>query len=172
MPVRRAPIVAGATILGLVGVLTFHTHAPSSGSSLAALTQPSSSPSSTTTTSAPPPATAPPGPSSTPPASSSPPTTAAPPTNRQAVGKLVPYGYGELAVKVTVSGTKITSVAVQNLQTAEQYSQQLADQVIPMLRSEVLSAQSANINGVSGATYTSEAYAQSLQSALNQLHLP
>jgi uncharacterized protein with FMN-binding domain len=74
-----------------------------------------------------------------------------------------------LSVKVTVSANKITDVTVVNLQTADQYSQQLASQVIPMLKSEVMSAQSANINGISGATYTSEAYATSLQSALKKL---
>jgi uncharacterized protein with FMN-binding domain len=42
--------------------------------------------------------------------------------------------------------------------------------VIPMLRSEVLSAQSARINAISGATYTCEAFAQSLQAALNKAH--
>jgi uncharacterized protein with FMN-binding domain len=88
---------------------------------------------------------------------------------RQSTGPLVPYGYGELAVKVNVSGGKITSVNVVRLRTAEQYSQSLAQQVVPMLRSEVLQAQSARINGVSGATYTSEAFAASLQGAMKQL---
>jgi uncharacterized protein with FMN-binding domain len=81
----------------------------------------------------------------------------------------VTYGYGELSVRVSVSGGKITSVDVTRLRTAEQYSQSLAQQVVPMLRSEVLQAQSANINAVSGATYTSQAFAMSLQSALKQL---
>jgi uncharacterized protein with FMN-binding domain len=74
-------------------------------------------------------------------------------------------------VKVTVRGSHIVNVSVASLQTAEQYSQQLAQQVIPLLRNEVLSAQSARINAISGATYTSEAYATSLQSALDRLHL-
>ncbi|HXZ75960.1 MAG TPA: FMN-binding protein [Streptosporangiaceae bacterium] len=81
------------------------------------------------------------------------------------------YGYGELAVRVTVSGNRITNVTVPSLQTAEPYSQQLAQQVIPMLRSQVLAAGGASINGVSGATYTSEAYATSVQAALDKLHL-
>jgi len=63
-------------------------------------------------------------------------------------------------------------VSTQGLQTAEQYSQQLADQVIPMLRSQVLHAQTANISGVSGATYTAQAYVTSLQAALDRLHVP
>ncbi len=40
-----------------------------------------------------------------------------------------------------------------------------------MLRSEVLTVHSAQIDGVSGATYTSEAYSQSIQSALDKLHV-
>jgi uncharacterized protein with FMN-binding domain len=74
-----------------------------------------------------------------------------------------------LAVKVTEVAGRITDVSLATLQTAEQYSQNLAQQVIPVLRNEVLSAQSANINGISGATYTSQAYASSVQSALDAL---
>ena len=90
---------------------------------------------------------------------------------RTATGALVGYGYGELSVTVTVHGSQVTAVSVPVLRTAEQYSQQLAQQAIPMLRSEVLAAHSAHIQGVSGATYTSEAYAQSIQSALDKLHV-
>lgn len=85
-------------------------------------------------------------------------------------GPVVPYGYGELGTKVSVSGGRITGVSVPVLKTAEQYSQQLAAQVIPMLQNEVVSAQSARIQAVSGATYTSEAYAQSVQAALDKAH--
>jgi uncharacterized protein with FMN-binding domain len=90
---------------------------------------------------------------------------------RSATGALVQYGYGELSVAVTVHGNQITAVSVPLLRTAEPYSQQLAQQVIPMLRSEVLAAHSLQIHGVSGATYTSEAYARSIQSALDKLHV-
>jgi uncharacterized protein with FMN-binding domain len=90
---------------------------------------------------------------------------------RQATGASEQYGYGVLAVRVTVHGSRITDISVPSLQTAEPLSQQIASEAIPMLRSEVLSVQSAQINGVSGATYTSEAYAASLQSALAKLHV-
>lgn len=80
------------------------------------------------------------------------------------------YGYGELAARVSISGGRITDIAVPVLRAAEQYSQQLAAQVIPTLRSEVLAAQSARINAVSGATYTSQAYALSVQAALDKAH--
>ena len=56
------------------------------------------------------------------------------------------------------------------LQITDPTSQQICTEAIPMLRSEALSAQSGTIDGISGATYTSEAYTQSLQSALDKLH--
>lgn len=90
---------------------------------------------------------------------------------RSATGQGVNYGYGVLVVRVTVNGKRITNVTVPQLQVAEQYSQQLASQVLPMLKNEAMSAQSAKIAAISGATYTSEAYAMSLQSALRKLHI-
>lgn len=95
---------------------------------------------------------------------------ASPTAIRSALGATEQYGFGELAVKVTVRGRRITDVTVPLIQTAEQYSQQLAGQVIPTLRSEVLTGQTASISAVSGATYTSQAYAASVQAALDKLH--
>ena len=91
-------------------------------------------------------------------------------SNRSGTGNTYQYGYGQLAVRVTITGAKITGLSVVGLQTAESYSQQIAVQVIPMLRQEVLAAQSVQVNGISGATYTAEAYVSSIQSALNKLH--
>ena len=99
----------------------------------------------------------------------SPPSAAGP--VRKATGRVVQYGYGELSVTVTARGNQITGVSVPLLRTAEPYSQQLAQQVIPMLRGEVLAVHGARIHGVSGATYTSVAYVQSIQSALDKLHI-
>ncbi len=90
---------------------------------------------------------------------------------RTVAGAVEQYGYGQLSVTVTVRGNRIVAVSVPVLHTMDPYSQQLARQVIPMLRSEVLAAHSAQIHGVSGATYTSEAYAQSIQSALDKLRV-
>jgi len=89
---------------------------------------------------------------------------------RSAVGANEQFGYGILDVRVTVSGSRITDVSVPTLEVAEYTSQQICAQAIPMLRSEVLTAQSARIDAISGATYTSEAYAASLQAALDALH--
>lgn len=92
-------------------------------------------------------------------------------TARSATGTAENFGYGILSVKVSVHGKHIAAVQVASLQVAEPTSQYLSEQAIPMLRSEVLQAQSAQINAISGATYTSEAYAYSLQSALDKLHV-
>ena len=88
---------------------------------------------------------------------------------RSAVGTQEQFGYGILDVKVTKSGTRITDVSVPLLQTAEPTSQQISEQAIALLRAEVLSAQSGHIDAISGASYTSAAYIQSLQAAIDKL---
>ncbi len=98
------------------------------------------------------------------------PTPAGPAAARSALGPEEQFGYGVLDVKVTESGTRITDVSVPLLQTAEPTSQQISEQAIAMLRAEVLSAQGGGIDAISGATYTSAAYLQSLQAAIDKLH--
>jgi uncharacterized protein with FMN-binding domain len=88
-----------------------------------------------------------------------------------ATGATEQFGYGKLAVKVTVSGSRVLNVTVPVLQTLDPTSQQISEQAIPMLKSEVLAAGGAQINGVSGATFTSQAYVNSVQAALDRLHL-
>ena len=167
---KRAPIlVLAGTVAGFVGVLTFHTRPVS------ATTPGTAQPAAT-------PATAPSRPAAAPSRSAGPApartaagsitaggTTPGSNAARSAVGQSVQFGYGVLDVRVTVSGNHITDISVPNLRTAEPTSQQISEQAIPMLRSEVLSAQSASVNGISGATYTSQAYVQSLQAALDKL---
>jgi uncharacterized protein with FMN-binding domain len=144
--IRRSLLTA--TGAGFAGVVALHA-ATGSGPLVAA--------SSTTTT------TAPSGGGTT--------TTTVPGAARSAVGADTQFGYGSIAVKVTVRGTRIVAVSVASLSTLESYSQQLAAQAIPYLTSEALAAQSANIQSISGASYTSQGYDQSLQSALSQLGL-
>jgi uncharacterized protein with FMN-binding domain len=74
-----------------------------------------------------------------------------------------------LAVEVTARSGRITGLSTVGLQIAEPFSQQLAQKAIPILRAEVLRAQSANVAVVSGATYTSDAYLFSIQAALDRL---
>ena len=82
-------------------------------------------------------------------------------------GNVVPSRYGNTQVQVTITNGKITSVTALQLPTGGR-SGRISQYVEPILSSEALTAQSASIDIVSGATYTSEAYAQSLQSALDQ----
>jgi uncharacterized protein with FMN-binding domain len=86
-----------------------------------------------------------------------------------ATGQSVFNGYGNVQVKVTVSGGKITNISAVSLPNGDPRSAQISSYAAPTLIQQAMAAQSANINGVSGATYTSQAFAQSLQSALGQL---
>ena len=82
-------------------------------------------------------------------------------------GTVVSTRYGPVEVEITVSNGKVTAVTAIALPSGGR-SGAISDYVAPVLSSEALTAQSANIDIVSGATYTSEAYARSLQSALDQ----
>lgn len=83
-------------------------------------------------------------------------------------GDVVSTRFGDIQVQVTISGGAIADVTALELPSGDRHSSQISNAVEPMLREAALSAQSANIDLVSGATYTSRAYAQSLQSALDQ----
>jgi uncharacterized protein with FMN-binding domain len=85
-------------------------------------------------------------------------------------GPVVSTQYGDIQVEVVVTSGKLTDVVALSLPTGRR-SGQISSYAEPVLHQEALSAQSASINVVSGATYTSDAYAQSLQAALNQAGL-
>jgi uncharacterized protein with FMN-binding domain len=76
--------------------------------------------------------------------------------------------FGSVQVSVTIAGGKITEVTALHLTDAEQRSVQISNEAAPILRSEVLAAQSASVASVSGATYTTDGYLTSLQSALDK----
>ena len=79
--------------------------------------------------------------------------------------------YGPVQVQATISGGKLTNVTVLQVPDRGGYEDQIVQIALPQLKSEALSAQSANIDTVSGATFTSQGYAESLQSALDQAGL-
>lgn len=79
--------------------------------------------------------------------------------------------YGPVQVEVVVANGKITDVKALQLTDRGGRSVQISNQAAPILRTEALSAQSAHISSVSGATYTSEGYTTSLQSALDKAGL-
>jgi uncharacterized protein with FMN-binding domain len=83
-------------------------------------------------------------------------------------GSSVDTRFGSVQVSVTISGGAITDVTALKLTDHESRSVQISNRAAPVLREEVLAAQSADVSNVSGATYTSDAYLESLQSALDQ----
>lgn len=85
-------------------------------------------------------------------------------------GSPVDNGYGIVQVQVKVTGGKIVDVSTLSM-PQDGHSRRINIVAVPQLRQEVLSAQSANIDTVSGATLTSQAYTQSLQAALDAAHL-
>jgi len=195
---KRSPIVAVGTVVGLASVLSFHTSpvkislsaATSSNTSLPTTTRATSSSTTTPPTTTTPPsttttatsATTHQSTSSTASTSSTPSTTTTtttPPTTtttaattgiRTVTGPLVNYYYGELSVKVTANGKKITAVTIASINDGgNPRSVQIDQYAIPYLEPEALSAQSYKIQSVSGASYTSAGFQMSLQYALKKL---
>lgn len=83
-------------------------------------------------------------------------------------GSSVNTRFGSVQVAVTLSGGTITDVTAVHLTDADGRSVQISNRAAPVLQQEVLASQSASVSNVSGATYTSDAYLQSVQSALDQ----
>jgi uncharacterized protein with FMN-binding domain len=83
------------------------------------------------------------------------------------VGRAYDVSYGVVQVKVTMTGQRITDVTPLQLPEGGR-SGDISQFAAPQLRREALTAQSAHIDTVSGASYTSAGYARSLQSALDR----
>jgi uncharacterized protein with FMN-binding domain len=83
-------------------------------------------------------------------------------------GPTVSTRWGPVQVQVSVAGGKITNIVALQLPSGGR-SSQISSYAEPVLRSEALAAQGSTIDGVSGATYTSVAYARSLQAALDSV---
>jgi uncharacterized protein with FMN-binding domain len=83
-------------------------------------------------------------------------------------GDAVGTRYGPVQAKITVSGGMITAVDVPEYPNGNGRDRQINERAIPRLISETLQSQDASIDMVSGATYTSEGYTRSLQSAIDQ----
>ena len=85
---------------------------------------------------------------------------------RTYTGTDVQYYYGDIQVAITVRGGKVTGITVPRNGAVDGHSQMVNSYAVPVLEQEALAAQGLNFNVVSGATYTSDAFAQSFQSAL------
>ena len=79
--------------------------------------------------------------------------------------------WGDVQVRITVEAGKITDVEAVELPERDGHSQRISQVAEPVLREEVLSSQSADVQLVGGATYTSRAYLDSLQSAIDKANL-
>ncbi|WP_284974909.1 FMN-binding protein [Arthrobacter sp. efr-133-TYG-104] len=82
-------------------------------------------------------------------------------------GSQIQTRYGTVQVQAVISGGKIADVVPLQLTDVGSLSGEIDQQAVPMLKSEVLSSQSAKVDSVGGATYTSEGYLNSLQAALD-----
>jgi uncharacterized protein with FMN-binding domain len=166
---RRAIIVLGTSAAGLAALLSYKTHslaaadpAPSAPAASAGPAQPVASGAGSS--------------SASPAAGKADPQTGATPNagassqaaTRTVTGTTANTQYGPMQVQLTLAGAKITKVTVLQRTDDGAESDEIDSNAIPRLTSETLAAQSARIDAVSGASYTSSGYIQSLQSALDQ----
>ena len=86
-------------------------------------------------------------------------------------GDAVRIRWGYVQVQVTVAAGAITDVTTLQIPTGDPRSAQINSAAEPYLRESALQSQSAAIDYVSGATFTSQAYARSLQSALDRVSI-
>ncbi len=102
------------------------------------------------------------------------PSRSAAPTTKAASGTFLGSSaqtrYGPVQIKITYAAGRITGVVAVQLPSGRSRDAEINNYAVPILESETLAAQSANINSVSGATYTSDGYVRSLQSALDAAH--
>jgi uncharacterized protein with FMN-binding domain len=176
---RRVALAIVSTVTGLVFLLSFKTHSTTTappaalgtaGTGGSADSGSSDSGSSDTGSSAA--GSAAPGSATTPSSGAS--STAASGGSSAAktvTGDAADTRYGPVQVKITVKSGKITDVTAVDYPQNDPRDQQINSYAVPQLNQEALSAQSSHIDIVSGATYTSDGYVTSLQSALDKAGL-
>jgi uncharacterized protein with FMN-binding domain len=147
---RRAIAAIISTVAGLVLLLSFKSHAGNAGPGIGALVHHAS----------PTPSASPRAKATKKPATQS--------STRTLTGDTINTRYGPVQVRVTLSGSRLTDVSPVQLPQDSSRDIEIDNQAVPILLQEALSAQSANIDSVSGATYTSDGYIRSLQSALDK----
>lgn len=191
--IRKTALLVTGTIAGVVGVLSYNP--PQLNASIAPTgnaTQPQNSPSADVGTQAadspaqPAPSTSASKKTSTNTTSanaqttnasaSASPTPTATPTKVAGVsgtfkGDTSQTRWGPVQVEIVVTNGKITDVKTLQYPNGDRRSQNISSQVIPWLQEETLQVQSANISGISGATYTSGGFQASLASALQKAGL-
>jgi len=159
---RRVILAIVSTAAGLVLLLTFKTHSTSAvNPPPAAIGSPNDSASAPVPAPASAPATAPSASSSS----------GGSTTSRTVTGAAASTIYGPVQVRITVRNGKVTAAQAVVYPQDTPRDQQINAFAIPELNREAVAADSARIDMVSGATYTSQGYLSSLQSALDQAGL-
>ncbi|MET7381845.1 FMN-binding protein [Streptomyces sp. NPDC005526] len=157
-PLRRVVLASAATVSGLVMLLSLKPHTPPQ---IAAAPAPAASSGSGATAGSD-------GSGSSSGGSSSGGRSTG---TKTTTGDTVQTRWGPVQVRITVRNGKITDVTAVSYPSENPRDQEINGYAIPQLRRQALAAQSARIDGVSGATYTSDGYRQSLQSALDSAGL-
>lgn len=154
-PLRRVMLAAATTVTGFVLLLSLKPHTPptvaqasSSAGQSPSRSQASQAPSGT------------PSPGSTKSTGT-----------KTVTGDTVQTRWGPVQVRITLKNGKITDVTAVSYPSDNPRDQEINSYALPQLRREALAAQSASIDSVSGASYTSDGYKQSLQSALDSAGL-
>jgi uncharacterized protein with FMN-binding domain len=157
---RRVILAVTGTIAGLVALLSFKSHVPSvpAAAGTAGGTAPAAASAGSASSA---PATVP---GEFPQGSAA---TKAPTGETAVDGKVASTVYGPVQIQLIMKGSKIVKVAVLRQPTNTVNDIQIGNFAFPKLISETLSAQDGKIDAVSGATYTSAGYIQSLQNALD-----
>lgn len=152
-PLRRIVLASAATVSGMVLLLSLKPHTTPAVAGLASSPAPSSSSSASSGT--------------TGSAGSAGSSGSAATGTRTLTGDSVQTRWGPVQVRVTLKDGKLTDVTAVTYPQENPRDQQINAYAIPQLTREALTAQSADIDTVSGATYTSDGYRESLQSALD-----
>ncbi len=180
MRVRAAlgGIFASAAILGIGWQFGSAAAATFAKQEAASSTNTASSPSATSSATPSSTASASSTPTATPNATSTPTATASPSSSASSAsvsgtfsGTSESTPFGNVQVEIVVSAGKITDVKALQLTDQGGRSVQISNYAAPILRSEILASQSANVSSVSGATYTSDGYLSSAQSAIDKAKL-
>ncbi len=159
---RRVVFAAMATVVGLVLLLTFKTQSATAPAQASGVTGSTSSGTSSATGAG----SSGSGSDSDTSSGTSSSTTSG---TKTVTGTAADTRYGPVQVQITVVNGKITAAQAIDYPQNDPRDQQINSYAVPELNSEAVSAGSASIDTVSGATYTSDGYKQSLQSALDQL---
>ncbi|WP_244872192.1 FMN-binding protein [Catellatospora sp. TT07R-123] len=85
-------------------------------------------------------------------------------------GSVAQTRWGPVQVQVKIASGRITDVVVLAKPDGNHRDEEINDRALPQLRAQVIAAQSARIDGVSGATVTTDGYVESLQAALDAAH--